>query len=606
MDAPTTRWIRNPSDERAVKNGCRVDELRGAWACWWVETQCTLYQGEDAGKPLTLHGCHECGDYGLPNLRSASWNEETQRVALERAKRHCACVRKGHRVDWQYECVFRLYAWVRYSPQWKREIRRFREGVIVIGKKNKKSPTLAANALYLLCGDGEQGQNVYLAAKNGAQAREIAGTHTVEMRNAAPSLRRALSLNKSTLQLTHRQSRSRLRPLASDSVRSQEASEGLNGSVCLDEFHVASAEFLGRISRAGISRSEPLFLEFSTAGDNPDGYGRKRFEYAQKVEQASPGYENDELFVAIYAAPQDLSDEDLEADPLKWGYMANPAMGHTVNPDEYLRDYQQSKQKGLLELARFKQYRLNVWQRSSSPWIPSALWLACRQAFTLQDLAGRDCWAGLDLSRTRDMSALVLCFAGDADDEYLLLPFFWLPKQRVQELKHLGDFLEWEKAGFLEVTPGAVVDYGLIEDRIREIARIVTIVELAYDPRFAEELTQNVAEGRSDGEGKTARPGVGLERYVFEQNDDNFAAPTQDFERLIRAGKLRHPDHPVLNWQIGNAHVKERPTTKVKRVVKPPLGWEFRTIDGVVGGVMALARAMQARGVGTGGVEVWE
>lgn len=610
MDAVTKRWIRNPSDERAAKNGCRVDEARGAYAVWWIERYCRLYEGDDAGKPLRLHGCHQCGDHRLPDLSSSPWDEAAERVALDRARRHCDCVKKGHRIDWQYDSIFRLYAWVKHSEKWKREVRRFRAGSIWVPKKNKKSPTLAANALYLLVGDAEPGQKVFLCAKDGTQARDIAGKHTIEMRASSPALTKATTVNKNKQQITHTRSRSILQPLSSSNARTQDAKHGLNGCVLVDETHTVDGTFMRIVNRAGISRSEPLFLEFSTAGDNPDGYGRKRFEYAQRVLEAAPGYENDELFVAIYAAPQDLSAEDLDADPLKWGYLANPAMGHTVDPDEYLADYRNAKQQGALELASFRMLRLNIWERSSAPWIPTALWLACRDKLEIEDFRGRVAYGGLDLSRTRDMSAFDLIIPADADEEYFLFSWFWLPHRRYDELLHLvPDLTLWRDQGWLEVTPGPVVDYGAIRRRIRELAAIVQIAELAYDPRFAEELTQALAEGLTGEGGATIEEGLGLDRFAFDQSDDNYAAPVEDFERLVRSGKLKHNGHPVLAWQVGHAHVLQRKTTKVKRVVKPPIGpggGDHLTIDGVVGAIMALARATLGRGQGAGGVEVWD
>jgi hypothetical protein len=177
IDAITRAWMRNESDEKAAASGCRFDVLRGAWTVYWIERFCKLYEGEGyAGEPLILHGCRQCDHshlWAMPDFDEAA--------ATERARLFAECVAAGHRIDWQYECLMRLFGWVRTSERWKREIRRFKQGSIWVPKKQKKSPTLAALALYLTVGDGEPGNNVYLCAKDGQQAREIAAKHTFEM-----------------------------------------------------------------------------------------------------------------------------------------------------------------------------------------------------------------------------------------------------------------------------------------------------------------------------------------------------------------------------------------------------------------------------------------
>jgi phage terminase large subunit-like protein len=550
----TKDWIKCAADDKAALAGCRFDEERARFVVDWIEKYCRLYEGEWAGQPLKLS-------------------------------------------DWALDATLRLFGWVRWSEKWQRDIRRFRQASIWVAKKNKKSPTLAAWGFYLLAGDGEPGQKVFLAAKDGQQVRQNAARHTMEMLRQSEELDAECVLNRSTMQITHEPSRSTMLPLSSSNSRTQQSKEGLNGCVLVDETHVVDRDFMRIVSRAGISRSEPLQIEVSTAGNNPDGYGKQRFDEAVLIERGE--LEDQERFVAVYAAPQDLSDEALEADPLRYGKMANPAMGHTVDPDEYLRDYQQSKRtiQGLLD---FKMYRLNIWQRSSNPWLRVGDWEKCRLE-PWPDLEGRECWAGLDLSRTRDLSALVLCFRGDEPEEgqereYYLLPFFWLPAERAAEIESEVPVRQWERQGAITLTPGGVTDYGWIETQFAELCQSYNVKELAYDPKFAEETTQAMSEGRNHPDGTEITAGTGVPRILFAQTEVNFAAPTDDFERLTVAGKIRHSGHPVLSWQVGHAMVKQNPYSKAKRIVKPKMG-SVQTVDGVVAAIMALARAsvVQAR-----------
>lgn len=544
-DARTTKkWTRNRSDELAVAKGCWFSEEAGQFVVDWIQRYCRLYEGEYAGQVMELR-------------------------------------------DWQYECTMRLFGWQRWSERWNRAIRRFREGSIFVGKKNKKSPQLAAWGLYLLCGDGEQGQKIFLAAKDGMQARDIAGKHVLEMLRQSPELSVECTINKSTMQVTHERTRSILRPLSSATSRTKESKEGINGSVLVDEVHVVDKDLMSRVSRAGISRAEPLHIEVSTAGNNPDSYGKERFDRALKV--ISGEIEDQELFAAVYAAPQDLSDADLAADPLKWGRMANPSFGHTVEEAEYLRDYERSK-VSITSLAEFKMYRLNIWQHTSNPWLKIGDWQKCRREFTEADLEGRKCWAGLDLSRTQDMSALVLIFPMDEPETYRILPFFWLPEQVGREKNHLVQFLSWANAGLLTLTPGNVIDYGFIRAQFRKLAKRFRIQELAYDSKYAEETTQALEQGVMDDRGSVIEEGTGVPRFIFPQTITEFAGPTAEFERLVISERLHHNGHAVLSWQISHTQVRTD-CNQNKRPVKPERS-DLKKIDGVVAGIMALGRAI--------------
>jgi phage terminase large subunit-like protein len=577
-DKITSAWIRNPSDERAVANGCRLDAERAAYVIWWIERYCRLYEGEQAGEPLLLRGCHKCGDYGL-SAPMASW-EDARKSALDRMRRYGKCVERGHDLDWQYECTVRLFGWARYAEKWQREVRRFRQASIWVPKKNKKSPTLAAWALYAECGDGEPGQKVYLAAKDGNQAREIAGRHVIEMVRQSPELDLDCSISENAGEVRHKRTKSTLRPLSSSNARTQQAKEGLNGSIFVDECHVVDREFIGRLSRAGISRSEPLQVEVSTAGSDPAGYGKERFELAERTIRGDyQANECEHIFAAIYAAPQDLSDADLAADPLKYGRLANPAMGHTVTAEEFLQDYGQSK-GSLTELARFKMYRLDIWQGAATPWLDMGAWAKCRRDYTEADLVGRPCAGALDLGKTRDTCALVLVFWWHEDDTFRQWPYFWLPRARAELLRDKVPYLKWAAEGQLKLTGGDIADYGVIRSDIVALKERFALRKLVYDDCYAEQLIQALVE--QDRVFSTD------EVASFPQTIKEFAGPTDEYEGLILSGRLHHPGNDLLTWQAGNAKVKTD-TNQNRRPVKQRHG-SLLTIDGVVAGIMAVSQ----------------
>lgn len=590
IDQITRDWIRNDGDERSAANGCSFDPVRASWTVWWIERYCRLYEGEGyAGTPVVLHGCHDCDHSDFYATTEDFWLDEActipgpgQELLLERSRLFAECVKNGHRVDWQYECHMRLYGWIKYRPKWKRKCRRFRQGSIWIPKKQKKSPTLAANGMYLLSGDGEPGQKVFLAAKDGDQARKNAAKHTVEMLYQCPELfdkenpRGGIcTLNRSTLQITHEPSRSVMYPLSSSNASTQKSKEGLNGSILIDETHVVDRAFVDIISRAGISRSEPLFLEFSTAGDNPDGDGKERFDYTADV--LSGKVQDEELFGAIYAAPQDIKPEDIDRDFDAIAYAANPSMGHTIDPDEIRADYQRSKAK-IENLANFMMYRFNVWQHSSNPWIKPSDWMACASEYSESDLLGRDCFLAYDLALHWDTACIMCIFPWGEQGglmRWRLWPYFFLPEKSARATKDKASWYTWQAKGHIQLTDGNSTDYTLIRNTIKQChAKFNVVAPVAYDKKFAEAFSQQME--LEDG----------IARDEFPQTANMFLEPMEMFFAAVIDGRLEHPNNDVLNWQAGNATKDAKNGMLIK-----PRGEPVKKIDGIVAAVMAVGRA---------------
>lgn len=531
-DATTKLWMRDASDELAVRNGCWFDEKRGQFVVDWMYDYLRLYEGDCAGEPF------ECK-------------------------------------DWQYEATMRMFGWVRTSPaeDWDRVIRRFRKAIIFIAKKNKKSPTLAAWACYLAFGDGEMGQKVFPTAKDGAQIRENVVRHVHEMIRQSDQLAAECKINKSTGNVFHEETRSLLMPLSSDNIASQKSKEGLNGSVVVDEVHVVDKAHMRRISRAGISRAEPLQIEVSTAGNEPESYGFGRFNYAQGV--VSGSIQDDQTLAIIYAAPQDVTDAEIHADPMKYGRMANPAMGHTVKPSEYMADYTQSK-KSISEFADFKMYRLNIWQQSASPWLSVHDWAQC-PGTEGELLLGDATFGGLDLSRKIDLTAWVMFQPGDTPKCY---GHYWCPRQRAEELSAQFEIplLEWAEQGWVTLVNRRGIDYDAVCRKLHEDIEKYQISHVGFDPYNSDQVV------------KYCEDNLQCEMVEVRQGIPSLSAPTKELELLVAERQLDHRCDPVLAWMIGNTSIRTDENGNIKPLKS--VGGVWKHIDGVISLVMAKYMAM--------------
>lgn len=446
------------------------------------------------------------------------------------------------------------------------------------------SPMCAAINLYLLCADGEKGQKIYQAAKNGDQAK-IAQRHAVEMVRQSPELSRVCKIHNSTLLIQHAPTRSMLMVLTGDDHRGAKTKEGLNGSVAFDEMHVVDREMYERVSRAGISRREPLVLSYSTAGDDLSSVGYERARYGRQV-NSGDRIDSTFLHVEYGVSVPGVSEASIDANLVDFGKQANPAWGTLVKESEFVADWQRSKGNPR-EVARFKQYRLNMWVGSTYQWLDLSGWEKGAKEFTLDDLRGQDCYGALDLSRTRDMTAFVLMFPeGETEDEIVMWPMFWLPKARAAALDHLYPYRSWANNGYITITPGDVVDYNAVKADIRQLLKDykLNLLSLCYDPKYAEEITQQLVDGETGAEG------LGCERIPFAQSLMHFTGPAKEFERRVSIGAIIHPNNAVMNWQVGHTEVYTDSNNNI-RPVKPGVD-TGKSIDGVVAAIMATSECM--------------
>lgn len=533
-DVVTRRWIRDASDELAVRNGCRFDEAAGVFVLEWMEEYLRLYEGVWAGEPFV-----------------------------------CS--------DWQEEFVMRCFGWQRRNVSWRKElpdrewIRRFRSAFVMIAKKNKKSPTLAAVMLYMLAGDGVLGQKCFPGAKDGAQIRQNVMMHVVQMVEQSPELSAECVINKNLCSVFHAPTNSLLLPLSSSNSRTQKSKEGLNGSCFIDEVHVVDEAFIRRIDRAGISRPEPLHLEVTTAGDDQDSYGFSRYLYSKAV--ASGEVEDDTHLSMVYEAPQNLSDADLAADPVKYGKMANPAWGHTVKEDEYLADYHRSR-SSLRKLADFKMYRLNIWQATATPWLDMAAWDRCDGAVDFD--AGGPIYCGLDLSSKNDFTAFVC--VQKQDDTFAVKGHYWVTEDRARKHSDAGlPVYDWAAQGWVTICDGSRIDYAEVEAHIEQFCGEHTVMTVGHDPWNAEGTRQRIES-------------QGLTNLVeIQQTFKGLSDASKSLETLVSSCRLAHAGDPVLRWMAKNATVRHDNHDNIKPV-KPPRE-TMKAVDGVVALVMAIGEA---------------
>ena len=207
-------------------------------------------------------------------------------------------------------------------------------------------------------------------------------------------------------------------------------------------------------------------------------------------------------------------------------------------------------------------------------------WDACEVEASPQDYYGRRCFAGLDLSSTRDVTAFVLVFPED-DGEFTVFPWFWIPSANVdkragQDQRMIRNFAD---QGFVEMTDGNEVDISHICDRVTSIVQEYDCQYIGYDPWNATGVTQGLKDR-------------GLPESVLVKMQQSFGTYNEPFKRLLgllSSGKFRHDGNQVLRWMAANVAHKEDPSGNIR----PDKGKSAEKIDGICATLMGLALAGQ-------------
>ena len=476
-------------------------------------------------------------------------------------------------LPWQEEIIRDVFGTVKENGY-----RQYNTAYVEIPKKNGKSELAAGVALYMTCGDNEWGAEVYGCASDRQQA-SIVFDVAVDMVEQCPALKKRIKPVMSVKRLVYKPTNSFYQVLSAEAY----TKHGLNvHAVIFDELHSQpNRELFDVMTKgSGDARTQPLFFLITTAGTDRHSVC---FEQHQKAEDILQGRKIDPTFYpVIYGASDDAdwSSEDV------WK-KANPSLGHTIDIEKVRNAYLSARDNPAEENI-FRQLRLNQWVKQSTRWMQMEKWDACAFPVNERELIGRECYGGLDLSSSIDITAFVLVFPPRNDTErYIFLPYFWIPKEnmRLRVRRDHVPYDVWEKQGFLQTTEGNVIHYAFIEKFIDDLGKKFHIKEIAFDRWGAVQMVQNL-----EGLGFTVAP--------FGQGFKDMSPPTKRLMELVLEKSIAHGGHPVLRWMMDNIFVRTDPAGNVK----PDKEKSTEKIDGAVAAIMGLDRAIRNGGISMGSV----
>jgi phage terminase large subunit-like protein len=464
---------------------------------------------------------------------------------------------------WQAFIVGSLFGWKRADGS-----RRYRTAWIEVPRKNGKTPLAAAIGLYCLVADGEQGAQVLSVATKRDQAAKIFEHASHMGQRALKDRLRGLDYNAKDI--FDRQTASIFRPLAQEA----NTEDGHNIHAALfDEVHrYKDRKMWDVISSAQISRVNPIRVCITTAGEGDD-LTSIAFEFHEFAEQILDGViENDTWF--CYIATLDEGDD--WRDERSW-QKANPNWDVSVRSSNLRDEFLEAMASPTAE-NKFRRFYLNEWIFRSEKAIDLDKWRAAKSPIDLEDLKGRPCFGGLDLSAKYDLSAFALRFPPMADNEqWRSLYFSFLPEGQLKtaEDRDKQTYRQWAVDGYLTPTPGDMIDYKQIVRTIEEQNQLFDIRDIGFDSWNAMAIATDL-------------DALGYKMVEMRQGMRTMGGPSKEYDGKIVGGVHNSGINPIADWTASNLMWRKdsndnfMPCKKMSR----------RRIDPIVADIMAEGRAL--------------
>ena len=447
------------------------------------------------------------------------------------------------------------------------DARQFREVFLVIGRKNGKTLLAAAIANYMTFLDGEYGARIFFVAPKLDQAN-LCYNALVEMIKKEPELS-ALSKKRRT-DIYVESSNTTAKPIAFNAKKS----DGLNPHFgCLDEISSwqgdAGLKQYEVLKSALGARKQPMLLSISTAGYVNDGI----FDELVKRSTAVINGTSQESRLAPFLYMIDDVENWNDINELR---KSNPNLGVSITVD-YLLEEIAIAEGSLSKKREFMTKYCNIKQNSSMAWMDAVAIEKCVcEHLELSDFCGSYCVAGIDLSRTTDLTAC--CVVIEKNGELFVFAKFFLPKEKIDEAQ-ARDGLPYRiyiQRGLLVESGDNFIDYQDCFNWFKELVEEYEILPLkvGYDRYCAQYLVND------------------MKAYGFQMDDvfqgENLSPVIDETEGLMKDGRIRIGDNDLLKIHLLDSAIKQNSETSRKKLIKVSAGVH---IDGTA----ALLDAMTVR-----------
>ena len=512
---------------------------------------------------------------------------------------------------WEEEAIRQFYgvqaqdedgAWSRYRRYLYEEI----------PKKNGKSEFAAGLGLYHLIADGEARPQVgiFAADKTNADIIYQCAKYMVEHTALGQPEHDSLVWCRDSVREIRSRDGGVMKVYSSDAS----TKHGFSFSaIIIDELHAQPNRRLWDVLTAGsdAARRQQAVIVLTTAGDDPDrrSIGWEIHEKCRRLlawRRGEPERELDsdlpEWCPIMFGVGILTGDDPDRIDALdiydeKLWYACNPGLGHNLRLSDFRREARAARQSEAAERL-FRWLRLNQWIAVKSVgWVPVTIYdktqfnrpewagmnVLARRRAVREYLRGKRCFGGLDLSKSTDLTALVLLFPPQEGLETWVALFWgWVPLDDLEarETRDGVPYGDWLRADFLQGCEGDIIDYDAVEQTIWQAAEEFDLACLGLDPAMSWTLSQRLMQSTAEHEA--------IQVVEIRQNMTGMSPATKQLELLLRKGMMLHEHNTAARWCFGNV----RCATDGNENMKPMKNRSVGRIDIAVAWIIAMAAAM--------------
>lgn len=432
--------------------------------------------------------------------------------------------------DWQERLVRRIY-----GPRHEDGRRIVRTVVLLLPRGGRKTSLGAGLALLHTIGPERVPAGLALCAASDREQGRIAFEEAAGICKADDRIASALRFIDYRHRIEHPKSGCSLRAISCDAARQH----GTTPTFALvDELHAWLKRDLWDVLRTGLVKvPNSLLVVITTAGRGQENVAHDICDYARRGARGEiddPGT----LPVLFETAP----DADWR-DEANW-HRVNPGLKHGFPDLDGLRQLAREAESRPADRDAFRQLHLNVWlDHSATPFVEMDVYDAGADPLDLDALESEPCWLGVDLSSNSDLTVVVACWR--AGDGYAVLPHFFCPADNLRRRadKDGVPYPRWAEEGFIDPTPGNVVDFRAVEDCVRDLCARFDVQSIGVDPHLARNLLNNLTED-------------GYPAVEVRQGWVTMAPAIKELERAIIGRQFQHGGHPVLRWNFDNIQVE--------------------------------------------------
>lgn len=435
---------------------------------------------------------------------------------------------------WEKAFIEVMYSFKKYDAELGRWIRRFRDILLLIARKNGKTTLLAADAhTDLRIGDG--GMDIVCCSNDDKQASLIW--------NEIDGMRKRIDPKS---KYTHK-NMSEISNVGNDtkifkmSAKTQNKDGRNIDKTYNDESHDAKDDEIAMACWQSMAvKDEPLFINLTTEGFVNDGYLDNKLIYARQV--LNDEIDDDTFLPWLYT--QD-SEAEIWQDEQSW-FKSNPSLG-AIKKWSYLRgNVSKAKhQKSTKVHVLCKDF--NIKQNNAQAWLMDSDY-RYEAVFDINDFKGSLCLGAVDLAETTDLTCAKIMLMKPGDKTKYIYTMYFIPERKLDKADDIeagAKYSEWAKKGILRIHEGNDVDLTKVADWFYELHKDygLRIYKCGYDQRFSKEFLKRMDD-------------YGFDCEMINQNRYVMSSPMKLVEADLKDRLINQNNNEMDMWCLGNCAIE--------------------------------------------------